>query len=213
MDGPTTRSLFDPVRLGRYERDAWAGYYRRGWSLVLSSAVGMVRIGFGLPRLTSLRAAWWVLRANRAWAPYPDNDPDSARRLMGRFYAVVRRTRGPAIDHHTAAVLEVAWWHEHRVLQRERRPDDECGSDDEAGLIEALVELYAYVNGTHPDAVRPAAVERAAAMRVCDAWVADGCRSDDPRSDEVRRRLVRPYRRLDDALAGARRVSGSERVG
>ena len=80
---------FDPVALGRLETTAWASYYRRRWPPALRAFVGMVGAGFGLgPRLTVV-AAWHVLRANLAWAPVPDNDPDAARASMLRFYRLV----------------------------------------------------------------------------------------------------------------------------
>ena len=67
---------FDPCRLGTAECDAWVGYYRRRWFTVLSAAVRMVRVGFGMPWPHTLYGAWLVLRANQLWAPVPDNDPD-----------------------------------------------------------------------------------------------------------------------------------------
>jgi hypothetical protein len=184
---------FDPVAVGRHECDAWVGYYRRDWRLVLRAAVGMVRAGFGMPLPQTLLGAWLVLRANQVWAPYPDNDPNAARVLMRRFYALVARTRRLAIDPDRAAVLEVAWWHEHRVLQRERT------GDDERALVGALAELYAYVYARPVDDVTPAARDRALAMRMSDDWVARGCDPADPSLHEQRRTLVRSYVALYDA--------------
>lgn len=186
---------FDPVRLGAHECDAWVGYYRRDWRLVLSAAVGMVRVGFALPWPATLRGAWHVLRANQLWAPYPDNDPDGARRCMQRFYRLVAIEHDLDLDPARAATLEVGWWHEHRVLQRERT------EGDERALVAALTELYAYVFGRPHPAVRPAATDRALAMRISDAWVADGCDPDDPRIRQERAALVRSYSRLLDALS------------
>ena len=68
----------------------------------------------------TLLGAWFVLRANQKWAPYPDNDPDAARRLMRRFYRQVTRATGERFDIDEAARLEVEWWRAHRELQRER---------------------------------------------------------------------------------------------
>ena len=187
---------FDPVRLGAHECDAWVGYYRRDWRLVLSAAVGMVRVGFDLPWPSTLRGAWYVLRANQLWAPYPGNDPDGARRYMERFYVIVAAHHGLAIDPVQAARLEVDWWHEHRVLQRERT------DDDATKLVDALTALYAYVYDRPGDVVRPAARDRAFAMRVSDAWVADGCDVADPRVREERALLVRSYVELLDAVSG-----------
>ncbi|HEX2806966.1 MAG TPA: hypothetical protein VHN80_12435 [Kineosporiaceae bacterium] len=185
---------FDPVRLAAHECDAWVGYYRRDWRLVLSAAVGMVRVGFGLPWPGTLRGAWYVLRANQAWAPYPDNDPARARRLMARFYRLVADTHAPALDPVEAARLEVDWWHEHRILQRERT------QDDETRLVAALARLYAYVYGCGTAEVFEAAYHRAVAMRISDAWVADGCDPADPRVRQERAELVRSYACLLDAV-------------
>ena len=83
---------FDPVRLGLYEADAWVAYYRRRWPAFLFAAIGMVRIGFGLGSARASRGAWYVLRANQLWAPWPDNDAAGARTQMLKFYGLIRRT-------------------------------------------------------------------------------------------------------------------------
>ena len=82
---------FDPVRVGQHECDAWVAYYRHEWPAFLRAAVEMVHAGFGMNRRSTVRGAWYVLRANQAWAPYPDNDADAARDLMRRFYELVLR--------------------------------------------------------------------------------------------------------------------------
>ncbi len=192
--GSTGPWSFDPARLGAYECDAWVGYYRRDWRLVLRAAHGLVREGFALGPLQTPVAAWWVLRANQVWAPYPDNDPAGARRLMTRFYALVVRRHRLVLDPAEAARLEVDWWHEHRLLQRERT------EDDESALVAALSALYAYVYARPVAVVEPAARDRALAMRVSDAWVADGCDPADPRLTEERDLLVRSYALLRDAV-------------
>ena len=94
---------FDPVVLARLESAAWIGYYRREWSRVLAASVGLVRCGFALSWPKTLWGAWLVLRANQRWAPYPDNDPDEARRLMTRFYRLAGG--GSDFDAHEAARL------------------------------------------------------------------------------------------------------------
>lgn len=194
MPPKTSPWTFDPVRVAAHEGDAWVGYYRRRWRLVLGAAVGMVREGFGMPWPATMLGAWYVVRANQVWAPYPDNDPDAARALMARFYALVRRVHALPIDPPQAAQLEVDWWHEHRVLQRERT------EDDETTLVAALTRLYAYVYDRDQPVVRDAARHRALAMRICDAWVAGGCRPDDPRIRQVRGELVTSYSSLLDAV-------------
>jgi hypothetical protein len=185
---------FDPVVLGRAECDAWVGYYQRDWPLVLRASVVLVRTGFGMSWPRTVLGAWYVLRANQLWAPYPDNDPAGARAAMRRFYALVNRDQGPQIDPARAAELEIDWWREHRILQQERT------RGDEAALVAALSRLYAYVYGVPEPAAEPAARARALAMRESDAWVADGCRADDDRLHGERRLLVESYTRLLDAV-------------
>ena len=87
---------FEPVPLGAYEAEAWVAYYQRRWARFLYAAVRMVRAGFMLSWPRTVAGAWLVLRANQAWAPYPDNDPDGARALMVRFYGMVADGRDPA---------------------------------------------------------------------------------------------------------------------
>jgi hypothetical protein len=183
---------FDPVTVGQRETDAWVAYYRHEWLAFLRASVGMVAAGFDMPRRRTLAGAWWVLRANQVWAPYPDNDPDAARKFMRRFYALVRRDALP-LDPVEAARREVEWWRVHRVHQRE-------SGVTEAQLVEALVDLYSYVYRTGRAPMRPAAERRVEAMRLSDAWVAAGCRLDDPILASERRELIASYTALRDAV-------------
>ena len=186
---------FDPVKLGTYEAAVWVEYYRRRWGAFLRSALGMVRTGFGMPWPRTVHGAWLVLRANQIWAPYPDNDPDGARAMMRRFYALVKRTHHETFDLDEAARLEVEWWRRHRYLQRE---DPEAGLD---GLAEALAALYAHVYAVPAESVREAAKYRAEAMVISDRWVAAGC---DPASPDIaaeRDELIRGYAALRAAVS------------
>jgi hypothetical protein len=195
MPGRSSMWQFDPVAIGRAECDAWVGYYRHDWPLVLRSAVVMVREGFAMRWPRTLLGAWYVLRANQLWAPYPDNDPDAARAVLRRFYALVARDQGLTLDAERAAELEVAWWREHRVLQRERT------DADEAELARALREVYAYVYGVPEADVEAAARARALATRISDDWVAGGGGAQAARPPPQRRLLVESYTRLLDAVA------------
>src|SRR5690349_19303080 len=98
---------FDPVRLADAEYAGWVAYYRRKWAPFLSAAWRMVRIGFGTSWPRTVQGAWYVLRANQVWAPYPDNDPDLARDYMRRFYALVAPDGDLRIDPAEAARREV----------------------------------------------------------------------------------------------------------
>lgn len=182
----------DPVRVGRAECDAWVAYYRRDWPKMLAGALGMVRHGFALGPVRDLRAAWHVLRANQAWAPFPDNDPAAARRSMARFYQLTVDAGRLEIDPRVAADLEVEWWHRHRVAQHDPTMDQDA-------LIGSLIALYAYVYRADPAAVRPAAEHRVRAMAISDAWVAAGCRLDSPLLAEERLALVASFTALRDA--------------
>ncbi len=194
--GISLMRTFNPSRVGALECDAWVTYYRRQWLRFLYAALAVIRHGFGLTWLQTVRAAWWVLRANQVWAPYPDNDPAAARRYMARFYRLVGRVNAEHVDPGTAARLEVRWWHVHRTLQRER-PGDDNGT-----LVDALANLYSYVYQVDPMAVRLAASERAEAMRLSDQWVAGGCDADSPLLPRERAALVRSYAALLAAIHG-----------
>jgi hypothetical protein len=189
--GPLT---FDPVAVGNRETDAWAAYYRHEWGRFLVAAVGMVRAGFGMGTVKTLRGAWYVLRANQVWAPYPDNDPEAARTLMRRFYTLIVADAGLTIDARTAARLEVEWWRVHR----EHQYDPEVSVDT---LVSALQDLYAYVYSGPREAMLDAARYRVEAMDLSDKWVAAGRRAEDPLLAAERRALVASHTALRDAVA------------
>ncbi len=181
---------FDPRRIGGLECDAWVAYYRREWMRFLRSAVGLTRHTFGLPWPATIYGAVLVLRANQLWAPFPDNDPDGARRTMARFYRMVGRRYHEPFDPAHAAELEVDWWRVHRAHQHAEP------SDDRRPLVTALAVLYAYVYGvTEPD-VRVAAEQRALAMDHSDRWVQEGCAPASPLIGQERAALVRSYAAL-----------------
>ncbi|GAB7005053.1 hypothetical protein JCM18899A_25260 [Nocardioides sp. AN3] len=184
---------FDPVAVGNAETDAWAAYYRREWTSFLRAAVAMVREGFGMGRLHTLQGAYYVLRANQKWAPYPDNDPAAAREYMRRFYELVRIEGDLQIDTGEASRREVEWWRLHREHQH-------GVVDREEPLVESLVDLYSYVYGAVPGDVREAARQRVLAMRYSDAWVKAGCDRGDPLLTKEREALLASYRALREAV-------------
>jgi hypothetical protein len=188
---------FDAVALGRLETQAWASYYRHEWAKALRAFVGMIDQGFGLGPWLTLVAAWHVLRANQAWAPVPDNDPDAARAAMRRFYRIVLAHSDLTFDPARAAELEVAWWHLHRKRQRAAA----ASRDD---LESALVDLYTHVYSAPREEMREAARWRAEAMDLSDAWVAAGCDLADPQLAAERRALVASYSALLDTVSRVR---------
>jgi len=181
---------FDPRLVGGLETEAWIAYYRHEWPAFLRAAVRLVRHTFALPWPSTLYGAWLVLRANQLWAPYPDNDPDGARRAMRRFYTLVARRHRERFDVDEAARLEVEWWRVHRVRQRE----DRAAQADP--LIDAIAALYAHVYGIERSAARGAAEQRTLAMDLSDRWVDEGCLQASPLLAPERAALVRSYAAL-----------------
>ncbi len=192
MKSSAMRRPFDPVAVGRAECAAWAAYYRHEWATFLRSAFGMVSAGFGMGRLRTLRGAWYVLQANRAWAPYPDNDPGLARAYMRRFYQVVLDSGWGTLDPVRAAELEVEWWRLHRAHQH--------GTAGLPELVDALDRLYCEVYAVPPGTMREAARLRAEAMDHSDAWVAAGKDLADPLLARERRTLIASFTALRDAV-------------
>ena len=176
---------FDPVIVGHRECEAWAAYYRREWVRFLVHTFGMVQAAFGMRRWWTLRGAWYVLRANQAWAPVA-NDPAAARDFMRRFYELVVRSGRLRFAASRAAELEVAWWGVHRTHQH-------SDGTSNAVLVDSLNDLYAYVYQSPPDDTRAAAEIRVDAMDLSDRWVAAGAVRGDPLLVLERRALVDSY--------------------
>jgi hypothetical protein len=195
MPGQGPRA-FDPVVVGGRECDAWAAYYRHEWPRLLRASVSLVSAGFGMNLRRTLAGAWFVLRANQAWAPYPDNDADAARDYMRHFYALVVADGRLHLDPDEASRLELDWWRVHRMHQRE----NELTEDD---LTTALVDLYCYVYGVAPDSISRAAHLRVVAMRLSDEWVDAGCDPASPLLAEERRTLVASYTSLRESIERA----------
>jgi hypothetical protein len=188
--GPRT---FDPDAVANAETDAWASYYRREWWAFLKAAYAMVREGFGMGRLRTGQGAYYVLRANQKWAPYPDNDPAAARDFMRRFYELVLRDSDLGLDPVEASWREVEWWRLHREHQY-------GVIGDEQPLVDALVSLYSYVYGVAGETVREAARQRVLAMEHSDAWVQAGCDLAHPLLTRERDALLASYRALRAAV-------------
>jgi hypothetical protein len=187
---------FDPVRLGSAEADAWVSYYQRRWFAVLRASIVMVRAGFALSWPRTVQGAWYVLRGNQLWAPFPDNDPDGAREQMRRFYALVHRIHRESFDVDEAARLEIGWWRAHREMQH----GDAYPDATQERLVDALAALYAHLYAVPVGSVRAAAQGRADAMAVSDDWVAAGCDPRSPAIEAERQALVRGYAALRAAV-------------
>ncbi len=90
-----------------------------------------------------------MLRANQAWAPHPDNDPDRARRCMRAFYRLVADHHCEEFDVDVAARLEVDWWRIHRELQHGGDPLASAPLVD--ALAAALQPRLRSARGGRPD--------------------------------------------------------------
>ena len=185
---------FDPRKVGSLECAAWVAYYRRQWLALLRASVALTRHTFALPWSSTAYGAWLVLRANQLWAPFPDNDPNGARRAMERFYRLVARHHDERFDPARAAEVEVEWWRVHREMQNVRE------ELDARPLVDALAALYSYVYAVPEREVRVAAEQRALAMEHSDRWVDDGRDPTSPLIDEARAALVRSYAALLAAI-------------
>jgi hypothetical protein len=183
---------FDPRAVGGHECRAWETYYRRKWAAFLVASVLLVRAAFRMSWPRTVVGAWLVLRANQVWAPFPDNDPDAARRIMTRFYQLLKKSEGGSFDPVEAARLEVEWWRAHREAQHDQGSDS--GSDP--ALVAALRDLYAYTYGADGADVLLAAELRAEAMDISDRWVEAGADPENPMLAEERALLVRSYAAL-----------------
>ena len=183
---------FNATRIARLETTAWTAYYRHEWLRVLVASYGLVREAFNLPFAQTVLGAWRVLRANMAWAPYPDNDPGRARAYMRRVYAMSAARSTHHFDPDEAARLEVEWWRLHRERQHGAASSDE--------LPQAVARLYAYIHGADLEAVRESGRLRAEAMDICDRWVAQGCDMRSVLVAQMGNRLLRSYRSLHAAV-------------
>src|SRR2546423_10461634 len=137
---------FDPRSVGSLECRAWETYYRRRWGAFLVASVGFVRAAFEMGWRDTLAGAWLVLRANQKWAPFPDNDPAAARRLMTSFYRRLAASEKAGFDPGRAAELEVEWWRAHREAQHDGGGRSPAGG----GVVGAASHPYSFTHRGGP---------------------------------------------------------------
>jgi hypothetical protein len=181
---------FDPLKIAYYEKENWVAYYKKQWLRLLFISVSMVKYAFGLTWAQAIYAAYWVARAEIAFAPYPINDIPKAENYMRRFYLFLKGVHGESFDVDKAAKLEIHWWVVHRHL---------FANADNQELVDALADLYAQAYDVSKDKIREAAYHRAAGMLYSDRWVNEGKRNDSLLAYEEGE-LVRSYTALRDAV-------------
>jgi hypothetical protein len=156
---------------------------------VLISALTLVRKASGSPP-PDCAGAWYVLRANQAWAPFPDNDPTPPI-TDGVVLCAGEAGRRLRADPARAAELEVNWWHVHR----QHRHDPAVSGDD---LVAALVDLYANTYDAEPS--RTPRSRTGSRRWTTRCVVSNGCSLADPLLGKERLALVASYTALRDAL-------------
>ncbi|HEY4688172.1 MAG TPA: hypothetical protein VIK33_02585 [Anaerolineae bacterium] len=183
---------FDPVKVGRYEKENWVAYYQKRWLKLLRVSIGMVGHAFGLSLPQAMYGAYLVARAEIAAAPFPDNDIPTAEKYMRRFYAFVKRIHREDFDPDEAARLDVNWWVIHRQL---------FGKAENEELIDALAKLYATMYRVPYESVRQAAYHRAQAMLYSDQWIEEGKDGNSPLLAQEEEELIKSYTALREAVS------------
>jgi len=186
---------FDPRKVAHYEVANYVAYYQKNWTGLLRYTVGLVKEAFGLPLIRAIEGAYLVARAEIAFAPFPDNDVPKARSYMTRFYQLVKAVHMDThLDPAEAARLDVQWWIVHREL---------FANPANAGLTNALADLWAYAYDVPREHVLPAAQARADAMLISDRWVRGSKDPADPVLTDEERIMTEAYVLLRTALATA----------
>ena len=182
---------FDLHRLAHYEKENYVAYYRKDWLKLLRVSIGLVKESFGLSLWQAIYAAYFVARAEIAFAPFPDNDVPKAEAYMSRFYQFLKNVHHEDFDVTHAAKLEVNWWIVHRTL---------FGNAGNQGLVDTLTSLYAEAYGVHPEQVKEAACQRAQGMLYSDLWVNAGKPANSPLLAQEEETLYQSYLALKKAI-------------
>lgn len=148
----------DPDRVAYFEAAGWRAYYDRAWARLLRLTLALCHEQFGIPFPTSLRAAYYVVRASAAWAPI-EHDERAAHRYLERFYRLARRYSG--LDFDPARVGELEW----RYFDVHRR---QAGQPDKTELVQTLTELHSALFGLAPAEARESAEWRVLAANRVD---------------------------------------------
>lgn len=188
-DNPIRR--LDARKLAHYEKENYVAYYEKNWLKLLRASVGMVKEAFGLTWFQAIYGAYFVARAEIAFAPFPKNDVPLAEAFARRFYQFIKKVHGEDFDVERAAHLEVNWWGIHRKL---------FGNAENQELVEALHCLYEEVYGTASEKFKEAAYQRALGMLYSDLWVNEGKPAGSPLLIKEEEALYQGYKALKEAI-------------
>ena len=180
---------FDADAVAWLETRMWEAYYAKQDARLLILLVRLVARQFGLPWRRALAVALMLtrpaMRFARTRGDYAAVIPDIAA-----AYQRLQMECGVSFDAEEVAARELQWWIVHR----------HPAETGEAGLTDAIADLYAAVYRLPPAAVREAARLRAEAAILCD----EGRERDGVRGaaywPEVSDLLQRSYRALKIAV-------------
>jgi hypothetical protein len=149
-------ATFDPATVARLEVAGWRAYYARNPFAALAVLWRLTRGQFALPLGAALRAAYFALRGQAAFAGERGR-AERALPWMTRFYAVTPRRDGASAA--ALARAEIEYWVRHRRV---------VGQPDQTSLEDALAELHALLFGGTPATQRASAHERTLACQAVD---------------------------------------------
>lgn len=188
--GSQRQPVFDPVFLANTEADGWRAYYDRDFVQGFRLLLRLVRGQMGLGALDSLRAAYYAVRAQMAFAPKA-NDPDAARTFLTRFYLIAPHRDG--VEPADLADAELDYWVVHRQIVHQ---------EDKAALVDSFARLHTLLFGGDIVTMRPSAEQRTLACNAVDRITSR--RSTDPDHDWslVRQHLIAAYQLAADVVHG-----------
>jgi hypothetical protein len=154
---PAQRSAtFDPATVAQLEVAGWRAYYARNPFAALAVLWRLTRGQFALPFAVALRAAYYALRGQAAFAGARGR-AERALPWMTRFYAVTPRRDGVSAEQ--LAEAEIEYWAQHRRVVHQ---------PDQTTLTEALAELHALLFGGTPATQHESAQARTLACQAVD---------------------------------------------
>ena len=179
----------NPDRIAYFETAGWRAYYDRRWLHLTWLLVMLSYEQFHIPFLSSILAAYYVIRASVAWVPL-DHDTAKVLRFYERFYRLALRYSGLEFNSGEVAALELEYNDVHRRLS---------GKPDKTELIDTLIRLHSALFGLARTQVQESAMFRSVALTVVDLITSHS--STDIAADwkKVEGQLQACYRSIDRA--------------
>ena len=149
-------ATFDAATVAQLEVAGWRAYYARNPCAALAVLWRLTRGHFAVPFGVALRAAYYALRGQAAFAGARGR-AERALPWMTRFYAVTPRRAGASPEQ--LAEAEIEYWVQHRRVVHQA---------DQTPLTDALAELHALLFGGSPAMQRASAEARTLACQAVD---------------------------------------------